>query len=133
MSSMTSALAGGALGALGAYGESRDTARRMEGARKNALREAHNKAAAERARHGRAGSALAASYGARGVDVNVGAPLEVLARTEAEGDVAALEALYEGEAASAAWKARQREAARKRGPDVFDPRNMFTGMGGRLL
>jgi hypothetical protein len=58
---------------------------------------AKNKAAQERDKYARIAGAQRAQYGASGVDVNVGSPLNVVADTDAEGEVSAMQLLYGGE------------------------------------
>ena len=76
-----------------------------------ALALAKNKAAQERDKYNRLAASQKANLGASGVDVNQGSPLDVLADTDAEGAVSAMQLLYSGELE--AWNARQRAAYAK--------------------
>jgi hypothetical protein len=58
---------------------------------------ARNKAAQEREKYARIAGSQRAQYGASGVDVNTGSPLGVIADTDAEGEVSAMQLLYGGE------------------------------------
>lgn len=69
-----------------------------------ALAQAQNKAAQERDKYRRLASQQRAAYGSSGVDVNSGSPLDVLAATDAEGEVSAMQLLYSGELEN--WSAR---------------------------
>lgn len=71
-----------------------------------ALALAKNKAAQEKDKYRRLAASQRANLGASGVDVNQGSPLDVLADTEAEGAISAMQLLYSGELE--AWNSRQK-------------------------
>lgn len=98
-------------GAL-AYRQGEDRAGAYEAHADNARRQAKNRAAQEREKYRRLASSHRAALGASGVDVNVGSPLDALAATEAEGEVAALRRLHEGELEASGL--RQRAASSRR-------------------
>ena len=125
---------GNILGGLSSYAEAEKSAAFAGARRKNALREGENNAFLQRQSAGRKTSAMAASYGARGVDVNMGTPVNVLASMEADGEVSALQALYAGELDAMNWN-MQKKSAKQRGStallgvgiNMADPANMYGG------
>lgn len=104
---------GNILGGLSAYGEAGKSAAFAGAMRGNALREGRNEAYLERLRAARAASAATASYGGRGVDVNEGSPVSVLAALEADGEVSALQALYTGDMNALDWNIRKKTARQR--------------------
>lgn len=101
------------LGGLAAYGEGSSQAAALNANAKVAEQQAKNAAAQEREKYRRLASSQRAAYGASGLDVNYGSPLDVLADTYAEGEVSAMNLLYSGKLE--AWNARQKAAAAKSG------------------
>lgn len=125
---------GNILGGLSAYAEAKKNADFADTRLKNALREGANNAFLRRRFADRRASAMAASYGARGVDVNQGSPVNILAGMEADGEVSALRALYAGELEAANWNAAKKAAKQRGGTallgvgvNVADPMNMYGG------
>ena len=102
---------GGITGASEARSAGQAQARAYEQQAQTALAQAKNKAAQERDKYNRLAASQRAQFGASGVDVNVGSPLDVLADTDAEGAVSAMQLLYSGELE--AWNARQKAALAK--------------------
>ncbi|MCC8194717.1 MAG: hypothetical protein LIP28_08745 [Deltaproteobacteria bacterium] len=125
---------GSILGGLGAYNEAKKSAAYAEDRSRNALREGRNNAYLERLRAARNASSKMASYGAQGVDVNEGTPVNVLSAIEADGEVSALQALYAGDMNAMEWDI-QKKAAKQRartamtgvGLNLADPMNSFGG------
>jgi hypothetical protein len=107
-------LLGAAAGAqvLGGFmeaGQANRQASAYEDAADAARAQAKNAAAQERDKYRRLASGQRAQYGASGVDVNEGSPIDVLADTDAEGEVSAMQLLYSGELE--AWNQKQKAAA----------------------
>lgn len=75
-----------------------------------ALQQARNQAAQEQDKYKRLAASQRASFGASGVDVNSGSPLDVLADTDAEGAVSAMQMLYGGQLEAANWRQRAASA-----------------------
>jgi hypothetical protein len=79
-----------------------------------AMAQAKNKSDQEREKYRRLAESQKAQFGASGVDVNSGSPLDVLADTDAEGATSAMQLLYGGELE--AWNQRNKAyAARQQG------------------
>jgi hypothetical protein len=98
------------LGGIAGAGEAR-AAGRAQAAGYNqqadaALAQAKNRAAQERDRYNRIAASQRANLGAAGIDVNQGSALDLLADTDAEGAVSAMQLLYSGELD--AWNARSK-------------------------
>jgi hypothetical protein len=89
-----------------AFGEAQEAAYKQQGAA--ALAVAKNQAAQEKDKYRRLAASQRANLGASGIDVNQGSALDVLADTDAEGAVSAMQLLYSGELEN--WNARQRAA-----------------------
>ena len=102
------------LSGLAAYEESRTAAAMYRQNAAIARQQAENQAAQERDKYRRLAASQRASYGASGVDVNEGSPLQVLADTDAEGAVSVMQLLYGGRLEAANWRTRA-NAARKSG------------------
>jgi hypothetical protein len=116
------AAATGALGSLlGGLASSAEADRQVEAysqAGEVAEKQARNAAAAERDKYRRLAGSQKAAYGATGVDVNAGSPLSVLADTDAEGEVSAMQLLYSGELEK--WNNRiQAQAVRRKGDQAL--------------
>jgi hypothetical protein len=79
-----------------------------------ALKQAENRAAQERDKYRRLAASQRAAYGASGIEVNEGSPLDVLADTDAEGVVSAMQLLYGGDLEAANWR-QQAKAAKSSG------------------
>lgn len=106
---------GNILGGLSSYSESRRSAAHAKARKRNALQEGRNNMFLQRRQAARDASAKTAWYGASGVDVNVGSPVNVMAGIEADGEVSALQALYAGEMEAANWEIRRRTAKQRGG------------------
>ncbi|SBV99049.1 hypothetical protein KL86DPRO_11500 [uncultured delta proteobacterium] len=125
---------GNILGGLSAYAEANKSAKFADARRKNALQEGRNNAYLERLQAARKASSTMAAYGGRGVDVNEGTPVNVLASIEADGEVSALQALYTGDMNALDWNV-QKKAAKQRArtamsgvtANLLDPMNTFGG------
>jgi len=102
---------GGVLGAGQAEAAGRAQADAYNQQADAALAQAKNRAAQERDKYNRLAASQRANLGASGADVNVGSPIDVLADTDAEGHVSAMQLLYSGELE--AWNARQKAAFAK--------------------
>lgn len=98
------------LGGLSSYSEGKQQARAYEVNADMARKQAANQAAQEKAKYARLAAQQRASFGASGLDVNVGSPLDVLADSDAEGAVSAMQMLYSGELEAANWKQRAASA-----------------------
>ena len=94
------------LGGISAYGDSRAQASAAETNTELAAEQAGNQASQERDKYRRFASSQKATLGASGVDVNVGSPIDVLADTDAEGEVSAMQLLYGGQLEAANWRQR---------------------------
>ncbi|GHV55659.1 hypothetical protein FACS1894206_10070 [Deltaproteobacteria bacterium] len=99
------------LGGLASYGESKSAAKGHEQAADVARKQAANAAAQERDKYGRLAAAQRAKYGASGIDVNQGSALDILADTDSEGAVSAMQLLYGGELE--AWNQKNKARAAK--------------------
>jgi hypothetical protein len=99
------------LGGIAGASQANQQAAAYESAADAATKQAKNAAAQERDKYNRLAASQRAQYGASGVDVNVGSPLDALADTDAEGEVSAMQLLYSGELE--AWNQRQKAAAAK--------------------
>lgn len=106
------------LGGIGSYLDAREQADAYAAYERNARQQAKNEAAQEREKYRKLASSRRAAFGSSGVDVNVGSPLDVLADTEAEGEVSALQLLYGGEREAANWRNRA-SAARQGGKSAL--------------
>ena len=95
-SAATGAL-GSLLGGLASGAEANRQVEAYNQAGDAAMKQARNAAAAERDRFRVLAGSQKAAYGASGVDVNAGSPLDVLADTDATGEVSAMQLLYSGE------------------------------------
>lgn len=71
-----------------------------------AAKQAENQAAQEKEKYRRFAASQRAAYGASGVDVNMGSPIDVLADTDAEGSVSVMQLLYGGQLEEANWRTR---------------------------
>ena len=98
-------LLGGAAGASAAQQQGQALADIYKQQGVVAQAQAKNQAAQELDKYKRIAGAQRAAYGASGVDVNVGSPLDVLADTDAEGKMSAMQILYSGELQE--WNSRQ--------------------------
>lgn len=98
------------LGGVAARQENRALARSYETNASIALQQAQNQAAQEQDKYKHLAASQRASFGASGLDVNEGSPLDVLADTDAEGAVSAMQLLYGGRLEEANWKQRARDA-----------------------
>ena len=131
---MAAGMAVSMIGGLAQAGSASQTADAQASAYKAqgsaALAQAQNKAAQERDKYRRLASQQRAAYGSSGVDVNSGSPLDVLAATDAEGEVSAMQLLYSGELEN--WSARQRAAAVKNQAQGSATGSILGGMGGAL-
>lgn len=79
-----------------------------------AIRQSQNFAAQEKDKFRKLASAQRAAYGASGLDVNAGSPLDVLADTDAESAVSVMQLLYGGQLEAANWRLRA-DVARSQG------------------
>ena len=98
------------LGSIGAYGDAQNQAAGYEANAKIAEAQAKNQAAQERDKYRRLAASQRASFGASGIDVNEGSPIDVLADTDAEGAVSAMQLLYGGQFEAANWRNRAVQA-----------------------
>lgn len=106
-------MAGTALGGLSAYQQSRQSAAFASANARNAMQEAENKAWQSRDAAKRQAAAQRASFGASGLDVNVGSPLNVLADIDAEGEMGARNAIYQGKMDKMGWDMQKNQARQK--------------------
>lgn len=104
------AIASPILGGLSAYEESRASAEAYKQNAAIAQQQAKNQAAQEKDKYRRLASAQRAAYGASGVEVNSGSPLDVLVDTDAEGAMSVMQLLYGGELEAANWRTRANAA-----------------------
>lgn len=98
------------LGGITAYEQSKAMAAVYKQNAAIAAQQARNEAAQEKDRYRRLAAAQRASYGASGLDVNTGSPLDVLADTDAEGAVSVMQLLYGGQLDAANWRTRANQA-----------------------
>lgn len=103
-------MAGTALGGLSAYQQSRQSAAFASANARNAMQEAENKAWQSRDAAKRQAAAQRASFGASGIDVNVGSPLNALADIDAEGELGAMDAIYQGKMNKMGWDIKKNQA-----------------------
>ena len=101
---------GNILGGVSSFLQSKNAEKYYKANGKNAMQEAKNAAFVEKEKYKQLASAQSAAYGASGVDVNAGSPLDVMAATDAEGAVSAMQMLYSGEVEAANWKLREKSA-----------------------
>jgi hypothetical protein len=100
----------GVLGGIAARQDSKNIADAYATNSKIAEQHARNQAAQEQEKYRRLAASQKALYGASGMDVNTGSPMDVLADTDAEGMVSAMQILYGGALESANWRQRAKSA-----------------------
>lgn len=125
---------GNILGGFSSYNEAGKSAAHAKARKRNALQEGRNNAFLQRRQAAREASARTAWYGASGVDVNVGSPVNVMADIEADGEISALQALYVGEMEGMNREIRRRTAKQRErtallgvGLNFADPLNWAGG------
>jgi hypothetical protein len=102
---------GAILSAWGGYENSKAEARTLGKNAEIATQMSKNAADQERRKYKLLAGSQKAQYGASGVDVNVGTPLDVMAATDGEGAASAMQLLYGGELEAWNYKA---EAQKKK-------------------
>lgn len=102
--------AAGLLSGIGSYQDARNQADVYAAYERNARQQAKNEADREREKYRKLSSSRRAAMGASGLDVNSGSALDVLADTEAEGEVSAMRLLYGGELEASNWRRRAADA-----------------------
>ncbi|MDL2291288.1 hypothetical protein LJC09_04210 [Desulfovibrio sp. OttesenSCG-928-F20] len=81
--------------------------KQMSASARNAMQEAENSAWQHREKAKKQAASQRASFGASGIDVNVGSPLDVLADIDADAEVSAMNALYQGKLQKMNWNMRK--------------------------
>lgn len=98
------------LSGAAAYNESRTMSDAYRQNAAIAAQQAKNQAAQEKDKYRRLAASQRAAYGASGLDVNQGSPLQTLADTDAEGDISVMQLLYGGKLEAANWRMRANTA-----------------------
>lgn len=104
---------GSIMGSLASYDQAKNNARYMKDQKKNTLREAENSAAAHKRQYEQIASSQKAGFGANGVDVNQGSPVEAMAATDGEGATGAKQIQYQGKMDAINWKLREKAAKQR--------------------
>ncbi|WP_035066650.1 hypothetical protein [Nitratidesulfovibrio termitidis] len=107
------------LGGLASSQTSDAEARAYQANAEYAMGAARNQAAASREQYRRLASSQRAAFGASGVDVNEGSALDVLALTDAEAELSAMELLYGGEMEAWSWKQKAATAKNQGGAGML--------------
>lgn len=102
--------AGSILGGLSAYEQSSKNAAHMAAMGRNAMKDAENQAWLKRDAAQRQAASQRARFGASGIEVNEGSPLNVLADIDAQGEVDAAGALHQGKMQKMQWDVRKSSA-----------------------
>lgn len=131
ITTQTAGAAGSLLGGLSSFHESSQAADFMGARGKNAMREAENNAWMHREKAKQQASSQRAAFGASGVDVNVGTPVHALADTEATGEVAAVDALYQGKKEKHQWNMQKNAAHKQAGKAMFGTLTSVLEPGGK--
>ena len=108
------------LGGLAAAEQSKTQAKYYAANADIAKQQAANQAAQEKDKYRRLAASQRASFGASGIEVNEGSPLDVLADTDAEGAVSAMQLLYGGQLEAANWRQRARTARNSANMSMFE-------------
>lgn len=104
---------GSIAGNLSAHEQYKNNARYMKDQKKAVLRQAENAAANHKRHYGQLASSQKAGFGANGVDVNTGSPVEAMAATDGEGVVGAGQIKHAGEMEALHWRLREKNAKQK--------------------
>ncbi len=123
--------AGSVLGGMTAWQDSQDQAKYYEANADYAMGDARNRAAATREQYRRLVGSQRAAFGASGVDVNEGSALDVLAGTDAEAELSAMQILYGGQMEAANWKARAATVKSSGSQQLFS--GLLKGVGSAAL
>ncbi|HEU6436138.1 MAG TPA: hypothetical protein VE028_01645 [Nitratidesulfovibrio sp.] len=123
--------AGSVLGGLSAWQDGQDQSKYYEANADYAMGDARNRAAATREQYRRLAGSQRAAFGASGVDVNEGSALDVLAGTDAEAELSAMQILYGGQMEAANWKAKSAMAKSAGKQQLFG--GLLKGIGSAAL
>ena len=119
------------LGGISSYSEGKQEAKAAQANADIAMQQAKNQAAQERDKYRQIAAFQKTQYAASGLNVNEGTPLDVLAATDAEAEVSAMQLLYGGKLEAANWRNKAYAAKSKGSGSLFG--GILGGIGTGLM